>query len=188
MAWERIQAVSLKAEEENFPRTLERSKKLRYFSNPRSVIRDSLIGGPARIFLSTIFLPTTKCRSRGSNPCQSKEMHRLGTFEGRSTDWATAPRHETAKGALNILDNHLHHGPELNIKQQEGCTSGFWPEVRLLWPVQGLAVTRWSLISAWDFIETWFLSWCHLTEKKIAEFWFKTCQVSRKWNHLKLDS
>ena len=30
--------------------------------------------------------------SRVSNPRQSVELHQPGTFEGRSTDWTTAPR------------------------------------------------------------------------------------------------
>ena len=42
------------------------------------------------------FFPTTLCRGRGSNPrLVSRVAPCPGPFEGRSTDWPTAPRHHS---------------------------------------------------------------------------------------------
>ena len=51
--------------------------------------RNSLADGAAMIMitiLSTNFFPTTLSRGRGTNPRQSVELQRPGTFEGRSTN------------------------------------------------------------------------------------------------------
>ena len=51
---------------------------------------------------------------RNSSPHQSVELHQTGTFEGRSTKWAIAPR-DASIGLMTLVlgrNNNVHSRPK----------------------------------------------------------------------------